>query len=104
MRARRTALLLTLALCAMPLRANDGRSLDVPRSEGEFVRVIIRYRGLPPDARRGGAPATSAFQSATAPGTLDLRISFADAAGNTTEWIGESVFTNGQAKTRAVRR
>jgi subtilisin family serine protease len=40
-------------------------SLDVPRGEGEFVRVIIRYRDIPPDARRGGAPATTAFQSAT---------------------------------------
>ncbi|HET8773596.1 MAG TPA: S8 family serine peptidase [Thermoanaerobaculia bacterium] len=65
MRTRRTTLLLALALCVLPLRAKEGMSLDVPRSEGEFVRVIIRYRDIPLDARRGGAPATTAFQSAT---------------------------------------
>jgi hypothetical protein len=37
-------------------------------------------------------------------GAIDLRIRFADDAGNTTEWIGEQVVTSADARRRTVRR
>ncbi|HEX6098314.1 MAG TPA: S8 family serine peptidase [Thermoanaerobaculia bacterium] len=37
-------------------------------------------------------------------GPIDVRITFADDSGNTTEWIGESVISNGEGRRRAVRK
>jgi hypothetical protein len=35
-------------------------------------------------------------------GPIDVKISFADSAGNTTEWIGDSVFSSGGGKRRTA--